>query len=1020
MKMISKATALLLAFMLTFSMTGSALGEDTNLSVDDYNGIVNQGVAFYEGILACEDAYALVDYFQGMTEEEADGYFMNLSEDRFNEVYAHMDGIFTAMTLEELVQLQVYCGADINDLIGKQGVNYTKVAPLANGPVQVASKARRYALPRSTDATDNGVELSKKAETLGNGQYKITLEAYTTGKVSVSTASVPTDIVLVLDESGSMDEVMKSYEATYNIVPTNSNYYVKIDGSYIQVQYCGGGLLKSHDPGWYTGIHFLRHWGTRYEPMTSKDDTNAKHVQFYERSETTISKRDALVVAAKEFVQSVYDDAMSNNVDHRVAVIGFSGKNNASTKVGLVNDIRQNKSNVDSALNRLTANGGTYIEDGMDAAKNAFEKAAPTVNTKRKRVVVIFTDGVPGNGSWSQETIKGSANPAISASYTLKNTYGATVYSIGMLDDANPQLEISNETNDAPLTNKFLHYLSSNYPDAQSMTNGGSGGNKGYYLAASDSASLKYIFEKISNEISTPTIDLGSDTIVKDIVSPYFQMPANAKDITVKTAACTSYSNGTAIWGTAETLPKPGITFDATDNSVNVTGFNFTDNFVSEKKKDDGTYGRKLIIEFTVTPKAGFLGGNNVPTNEAQSGVYSEGECIENFEMPEVNVPIAPITVEAPDKNVYLLGGLTQDQMKDGATATFGEQNEYTIDPSRENFGLKEWQNKYVNIEFSTNLPEQSGLINDKEFEVTCSVSPKSNGDGAVGTPATAMPGKDKVNINVFKPEVTYKDSMVQYLATIENLFVYHEGTTVGTGANLVSIAWKHGTGESEKDAASVTMIGRAPELDYTYEYSPALVTGTQVTSTTDVAVNVFFKIGETPVDAYTTTVRKACECNDQNGINCTHTTESRDLASNHKPEFVVHVYNVTSTLTITKTGLDVYAYAGDGDREMAIFTVTVDTKDGQKTYTIALANRQSATIKDVLVGTGYTIAEQDDWTWRYSSKTVTSTSEEGKIEVGGTTVTINNADANPYWLGGDNYAVNVFGTTTTGDAGTN
>ena len=61
MKMISKATALLLAIMLTFSMIGSALGEATDLNVDDYNGIVNQGVAFYEGILACADAYALAE-----------------------------------------------------------------------------------------------------------------------------------------------------------------------------------------------------------------------------------------------------------------------------------------------------------------------------------------------------------------------------------------------------------------------------------------------------------------------------------------------------------------------------------------------------------------------------------------------------------------------------------------------------------------------------------------------------------------------------------------------------------------------------------------------------------------------------------------------------------------------------------------------------------------------------------------------------------------------------------------------
>lgn len=1006
MKMISKATALLLAFMLTFSMTGSALGEDTNLNVDDYNGFVNQGVAFYEGILACEDAYALLDYFQGMTEEEADGYFMNLSEDRFNEVYAHMDGIFTAMTLEELVQLQVYRGADINDLIDKQGVNYTKVAPLANGPVQVASKARRYALPRSTDATDNGVELSKKAETLGNGQYKITLEAYTTGKVSVSTASVPTDIVLVLDESASMLDKMNSYEATYNIVQ-NSIYYVKIDGSYVQVQYCEGGLLHTHSAGWYTGFHLGIHWGTRYEPMTSKDDTNADHVQFYKQSATTTSRRDALVAAAKEFVQSVYDDAVSNNVDHRVAVIGFSGKNNASTKVGLVNDIRQNKSNVDSALNGLNANGGTYIEDGMTAAENAFDNAAQTENTTRKRVVVVFTDGIPGSGSWNQDTINGSANPAIRTSYALKNTYGATVYSIGMLDDANPQLEISDEINDAARTNKFLHYLSSNFPDAQSMTNGGSGGNKGYYLAASDSASLKYIFEKISNEISTPTIDLGSDTIVKDIVSPYFQMPANASDITVKTAACTSYSNGTAIWGTAETLPKPGITFDATDNSVNVTGFNFTDNFVSEKKKDDGTYGRKLIIEFTVSPKAGFLGGNNVPTNGDNSGVYASSDAptpIETFTSPEVNVPIAPITVTAPDKNVYLLGNLTADALKADATVMCGGVK-INLDPNAENYGLKPWQNAYVTITPSFEPADSTvltGLTEDTSYTVGCTITPKTviTGEGVAVEQTGSATGK----INVFKPEVTYQDSMVKYLVTIDNLPVYHEGATIGNGANLVSIAWKHANTLAPAD------MGTAPTLTYSYEYTPnALVTGTQVTSTQDVNVNVTFAINNTPVTEYTTTVREACVCNGQNDINCTHTTKFSDLANNHNPEFVVHVYDVLTSLTISKEGMD----AIDAGQSF-LFRVTGDNLPAGGLL-IAINGNSSETISGLLVGSEYTVVEEESWSWRYTDKapgqkiTLKVSADENKV-------TVNNTRDQAYWLDGDCYAENVFNAQGTGN----
>ncbi|MBR5287837.1 MAG: Cna B-type domain-containing protein, partial [Clostridia bacterium] len=112
--------------------------------------------------------------------------------------------------------------------------------------------------------------------------------------------------------------------------------------------------------------------------------------------------------------------------------------------------------------------------------------------------------------------------------------------------------------------------------------------------------------------------------------------------------------------------------------------------------------------------------------------------------------------------------------------------------------------------------------------------------------------------------------------------------------------------------------------------------------------------------------------------------------------------------LKITKTGLDIYAYGGDIDRESAIFTVTV-TKDDlnfNKTYTIALANDGTATITGLPVGASYTITEQNDWTWRYNDVDPV----EDEIENGTNSVTISNTGKYPYWLGGDNYKTNTFG----------
>lgn len=57
-----------------------------------------------------------------------------------------------------------------------------------------------------SEPADNGVVFTKTAEAKDNGDIEITLKAYTTGKTITSVSSKPVDIVLVLDQSGSMKD----------------------------------------------------------------------------------------------------------------------------------------------------------------------------------------------------------------------------------------------------------------------------------------------------------------------------------------------------------------------------------------------------------------------------------------------------------------------------------------------------------------------------------------------------------------------------------------------------------------------------------------------------------------------------------------------------------------------------------------------------------------------------------------------------------------------------------------------
>lgn len=902
------------------------------------------------------------------------------SADEIEKIVSELDegqkkALLEIVKEEDILQLAEQLGIDTEEKIYTPAKNYTNVGELMPA-VNTSTAKKRMALRSGKMMDDNGLVLSKNAKyDAESNSVKIVLEAYTTGKVTSSSKAIPTDIVLVLDESGSMAENMYQYSKVYDL-NTDNNYYVKRGDSYVQVSYCRGGIL-SHNEGWYTGIHLIFfHWGTRYDPLTSVSDSESGHVQFYTRSEVKVSKNEALKNAAKTFVESVESEAKKNNVDHRIAVIGFAG--NAETKIGLSDDIRNNKPNVLKAIDQLKTNGGTYIEKGMRNAKDAFANAAETTTTTRKRVVVVFTDGIPGNGEWNDKTINNSANPAINSSYELKNTYGATVYTIGMLDDADPELAISDDANDSARTNKFLHYLSSNYPNARSMKEGGTGGgNNGYYLSASDTDSLNAIFQKIKDEISVPTISLGSDTVIKDIVSPYFDIPEQASNISVKTYDCLSYDEERqqATWSPNGTAMNDMVTL--TSEGINVSGFDFNSNFVSrDVKPETRDHGKKLVIEFTVTPKAGFLGGNKVPTNGIDSGVYDkDNNLVELFKMPTVDVPIKQVTVSAQDKKVYLLGDVSADAMKSGATITAGTVE---IDPTANNFGLQSWQNEFVNITVSTDPAVGfSDLKEDKIFTLSCNIAPTSEGSSVMSS------GSDRGNILVFKPTVTFKDSTVYY------------GDVAPTNPNdydvnnFVGTVWKH-----DSEVASETVMGEAPHLIFDYSM-PEVFSGGKVNTKEDISVNVTVKINNTDVTSYTTFEHKPCV------PTCAFKPD--------KEEFLLHVK--TCSLTINKSGGKTGEY----------FIFNVEKDDATYMSVVVPANK-SVSIKELPVGT-YTIKEDESWSWRYTP----SFSNNNKViqvilskSNSTDTVTCTNTPCNNKWLTDTAKEKNVYGKSKTTTKGGN
>ena len=854
------------------------------------------------------------------------------------------------------------------------------IVPFTNvGPLLAAPAARRRMLRAASNAGDNsGIVLNKTAAVNSDGSYTITLEAYATGETTTTVTQQPVDIVLVLDVSGSMDDPMSSssylYQEVYDL-NRDEAYYILSNGKYREVTWVE--RLFEED-AWRTG-----YLGSPIYPKTSANDTDTSHVQFYSRSLVPSVKRiDALKSAVNGFINSV----AAQSPDSQIAIVKFAGKKsdrvgndtyrdgqytyNYSQIVKNLTAAGTGADNLKAAVSALHPAGATAADYGMQHAQSIINGAA---NDGKKKVVIMFTDGEPNHHSGFDDDV---ANAAIRASKGIKDN-GATVYTIGVFSGANgaPISPLSGVSN----TNKYMHLVSSNYKNATSMSSTGSstypGGGKSYFLSPSNAGELSAIFQSISQEVGGATTTLDGTATIKDIVSPYFTMPENAENVTVKTAE----SNGsTGKWKDAVAF-NGTVSIDAASSAVSVSGFSFKDNWCGKQTDANGNTtfhnGKKLIIQFTVSRKEGFLGGNDVPTNGENSGIYDKnGTEVKKFVVPTVNVPIEKVTVTAEDKNVYLLGTVTAEEIMSGATAEVGNVK---LTLGAENYGLEPWQTEHVTISVvyedaaGNTISDIKDLKADTTYTVTVTVTPDIvNPTSTEGEKATEQTGSGTGNINVFKPELTYKDSIAYYGETVAADF----------SGNRVSEVWKHG----ETASTDVTMIGDKPALDISYAPDSARIYDGKY-GKRDVPVKAIVKIGEEDVNEHTAFAHQ----------DCTPACGWTAPAAKGDPAFLVHIQ--TCTLMITKDG-------GAAD-ETYVFNVY---KDGVKYSEVTIWGNGVETLRELPVGT-YTVEEDEGWSWRYTANNGSAVALSRNTSFGA--ITCVNTKVIDKWLNGfSGIARNIIG----------
>ena len=510
----------------------------------------------------------------------------------------------------------------------------------------------------------NGLGYSKNiSKPDDEGIYTITLEAFTTGDVTVTMKSIPGDIVLVLDISGSMNDDMNG-NTTYQDSRRRITALKNAVNAFIDI--INQNDLKDPD---------------------GKD------------REQRLGNRIAIVTYATNA-----EDRSNGLIPLGSSLTDNSGVNSLKTIV-----------------NNLTPNGGTYAHRGMNLAYGLLSALG---ETHQLRTTVFFTDGNPGlYGTWTSTTnlnrtdpydttwgrvqrrqdTYNSANATINYANNIKNLANESkgiiskVYSVSIINNPDPQTTVFlGKTSSNWLGATSMGDWNSTWNNDNTMWNNGNGtrntDGKNYSFASTSAQGLNDIFETIASESGGSDADLGGSTVaVMDIVSANFMLPngADPNQISVYTAPCTGGTVGALTFGTPIKAPgntakyhkiikNPDGTIDWEDEeldvdnaiavsvksdkkTIEVTGFDYASNFCGFES--GVARGFKVLIEIPVKMDPEAVGGPNSDSNEPGSGIYAD---LNNDGILDPIIKYDPPKVDLP-ANIHIL----KQGLKKGESAKF-------------------------------------------------------------------------------------------------------------------------------------------------------------------------------------------------------------------------------------------------------------------------------------------------------------------------------------------------------------
>lgn len=351
-------------------------------------------------------------------------------------------------------------------------------------------------------------------------------------------------------------------------------------------------------------------------------------------------KITALKTAAKAFV----DNLSSHSDTSKISIVWYYGDNTTDVlgyktlNAPGVNDLK------DFIDNRKCTqwSGATPMGEALKEANSLVESA----DSNSSKYVLFMTDGLPGGYTtfWGGEDVNRNsavANEAVRQAASIKPK--ATLYTIGVgLTKDNKDISFTwkrdNETS-LVTAKDFLKEIATKEKDGRKYT-----------YNTDNLSELTGIFTDIAGKIGD-LFTVQPKKIV-DVIDARFKLTDDGlKDLATNrrlgTGSIKTNNDGSKeiIWTDSTTGSEVGkVTIVEQGNGT--TKITWTGqaarigNAATENENDKG-----WNASFRIQAKDDFIGGNMIPTNGADSGIYLDGGGIKKFEQPSVNVKLLNLNI---------------------------------------------------------------------------------------------------------------------------------------------------------------------------------------------------------------------------------------------------------------------------------------------------------------------------------------------------------------------------------------